>query len=374
MARAPEKSEGAFRTIREVADWLGVPTHVLRFWESKFAQIEPVKGAGGRRYYRPEDMRLLGGIKVLLHDEGLPIRGVVQKIDEEGVDAVMVRSPSLDRSESVPKPRRVIRSDDMAEASRVVSIDRARENAVGGGPGREAPPEPELPEDLPFPSDPSPTQPDMPDDDDTVVPPQPADRPVPEPSDMPGQPDPPKTRSDDWSDPAGANSAESADPETDALEPGAFHEPEELPDSSSENGLHDPEEVDMEMNDAPASDDDESAGPMPEPEDAFAEPALAFTIPEPLEPETAESAAAEGPPEPGPTFEELFPSEPASEDADVAPAPVFGTSLFDTQAVSAGTPAIRLTPVNRRALRRVVRKLRGLIEEVEADLNEGADG
>jgi resuscitation-promoting factor RpfA len=65
-----DKSPDAFRTISEVADWLGVPTHVLRFWESRFSQVKPVKRAGGRRYYRPADMALLGGIKRLLHDDG----------------------------------------------------------------------------------------------------------------------------------------------------------------------------------------------------------------------------------------------------------------------------------------------------------------
>ncbi|WP_370270043.1 MerR family transcriptional regulator, partial [Nioella sp.] len=77
-----DKKPQAFRTIREVADWLGVEAHVLRFWESKFSQIKPVKRAGGRRYYRPADMALIGGIKVLLHDQGLTIRGV-QKIIRE---------------------------------------------------------------------------------------------------------------------------------------------------------------------------------------------------------------------------------------------------------------------------------------------------
>ncbi|WP_296430359.1 MerR family transcriptional regulator, partial [Yoonia sp.] len=65
------KAKDAFRTISEVAEWLDTPTHVLRFWESKFSQIKPVKGAGGRRYYRPADMDLLGGIKKLLHEDGL---------------------------------------------------------------------------------------------------------------------------------------------------------------------------------------------------------------------------------------------------------------------------------------------------------------
>jgi DNA-binding transcriptional MerR regulator len=57
------KSAAAFRTIREVAEWLDTETHVLRFWESKFSQIKPVKRAGGRRYYRPKDMLIIGGIK-----------------------------------------------------------------------------------------------------------------------------------------------------------------------------------------------------------------------------------------------------------------------------------------------------------------------
>ena len=89
------KSSQAFRTIREVAEWLDVAAHVLRFWESKFPQIKPVKRAGGRRYYRPADMELVGGIKVLLHDRGLTIRGVQKMIREEGVAAVVALSPPL---------------------------------------------------------------------------------------------------------------------------------------------------------------------------------------------------------------------------------------------------------------------------------------
>ncbi|MFT6452376.1 MAG: DNA-binding transcriptional MerR regulator [Halocynthiibacter sp.] len=80
-----DKSRDAFRTISEVADWLGTPTHVLRFWESRFTQIKPIKRAGGRRYYRPADMELLGGIKQLLHDDGMTIRGVQKLLREEGV-------------------------------------------------------------------------------------------------------------------------------------------------------------------------------------------------------------------------------------------------------------------------------------------------
>ncbi len=91
-----EKSPEAFRTISEVAEWLGVPTHVLRFWESRFAQVKPVKRAGGRRYYRPADMELLGGIRKLLHDQGMTIRGVQKILREKGVRYVCGLSPSLD--------------------------------------------------------------------------------------------------------------------------------------------------------------------------------------------------------------------------------------------------------------------------------------
>ena len=73
----PHKSAEAFRTISEVAVELDVPQHVLRFWESRFAQIRPVKRAGGRRYYRPEDVDLLKGIRALLYSDGLTIRGVL---------------------------------------------------------------------------------------------------------------------------------------------------------------------------------------------------------------------------------------------------------------------------------------------------------
>ena len=80
-----DKSPDAFRTISEVAEHLETPAHVLRFWESRFPQIRPVKRAGGRRYYRPSDVSLLMGIKRLLHDEGMTIRGVQKILREQGV-------------------------------------------------------------------------------------------------------------------------------------------------------------------------------------------------------------------------------------------------------------------------------------------------
>ncbi|CUH66597.1 hypothetical protein TG4357_02506 [Thalassovita gelatinovora] len=92
MAKSPD----AFRTISEVADWLDRPAHVLRFWESKFSQVKPVKRAGGRRYYRPQDMLLLGGIKKLLHDDGMTIKGVQKTLREQGVHHVAELSQPLD--------------------------------------------------------------------------------------------------------------------------------------------------------------------------------------------------------------------------------------------------------------------------------------
>ena len=78
MAKGPE----AFRTISEAADELGVPQHVLRFWETKFAFIRPMKRAGGRRFYRPHDIAVLARVRLLLHDEGYTIKGV-QKLHRE---------------------------------------------------------------------------------------------------------------------------------------------------------------------------------------------------------------------------------------------------------------------------------------------------
>src|ERR1700744_545032 len=81
----PHKSAEAFRTISEVAIELDVPQHVLRFWESRFVQIKPVKRAGGRRYYRPEDIDLLKGIRALLYSDGLTIRGVQKVLKDRGL-------------------------------------------------------------------------------------------------------------------------------------------------------------------------------------------------------------------------------------------------------------------------------------------------
>ena len=104
-----DKAPDAFRTINEVADDLDVPQHVLRFWESRFSPIRPMKRAGGRRYYRADDVDLLRGIRQLLYGEGYTIRGVQRILKEHGVKFVQtVWQEGAEQPERVP-------DDDMAE-------------------------------------------------------------------------------------------------------------------------------------------------------------------------------------------------------------------------------------------------------------------
>ena len=83
------KSKDAFRTIAEVADELGIATHVLRFWETKFPQIQPMKRSGGRRYYRPDDVELVRKIKYYLYDKRYTIEGVQKVIKEKGLKSII---------------------------------------------------------------------------------------------------------------------------------------------------------------------------------------------------------------------------------------------------------------------------------------------
>lgn len=108
-----DKAPDAYRTISEVAEDLDLPQHVLRFWETRFAQIRPLKRGGGRRYYRPDDIDLLKGIRHLLYGEGYTIRGVQRIIKESGIKAIQ----ALGRGEggsALPKPGgpEVVASDD----------------------------------------------------------------------------------------------------------------------------------------------------------------------------------------------------------------------------------------------------------------------
>ncbi len=116
------KSPDAFRTISEVAEWLGIQAHVLRFWESKFTQIKPVKRAGGRRYYRPADVDLLGSIKVLLHDQGMAIKDVQALLREHGAAHVA----------SLADPDAPSAAQGSAAASDVEPIENASADPVQG--------------------------------------------------------------------------------------------------------------------------------------------------------------------------------------------------------------------------------------------------
>ncbi len=100
MIEAPQKSESAFRTISEVAEELGVPQHVLRFWETKFTQIKPMKRGGGRRYYRPEDVALLKKIHSLLYVEGYTIKGVQKLL--KGVSKSQVMAEQKQQTVTAP--------------------------------------------------------------------------------------------------------------------------------------------------------------------------------------------------------------------------------------------------------------------------------
>jgi DNA-binding transcriptional MerR regulator len=101
------KAAGAFRTISEVAGDLDVPQHVLRFWESKFSQVKPLKRGGGRRYYRPEDVDLLRGIRHLLYTDGYTIKGVQKLLRDHGTRSVRDSGRALaeEGADQVVQPR-----------------------------------------------------------------------------------------------------------------------------------------------------------------------------------------------------------------------------------------------------------------------------
>lgn len=140
-----DKSPDAFRTISEVADTLDTPAHVLRFWESRFPQIRPVKRAGGRRYYRPSDVALLTGIKKLLHEDGLTIRGVQKILREQGVRHVAALGgggadampPEADIEAVLARefgPVETVATEEaVAQTAQVISLEAALARVSGGG-------------------------------------------------------------------------------------------------------------------------------------------------------------------------------------------------------------------------------------------------
>ena len=117
------KSAAAFRTISEVATELDMPAHVLRFWESKFTHVKPLKRGGGRRYYRPEDVALLRGIRELLYTDGYTIKGVQKLLREGGAKQV-----STDRSGEPEIPPVV---ENAAPHKRAHSADSINPSGVG---------------------------------------------------------------------------------------------------------------------------------------------------------------------------------------------------------------------------------------------------
>jgi len=143
-----DKAPDAFRTISEVADDLDIPQHVLRFWETRFSQIKPMKRSGGRRYYRPDDVDLLSGIRRLLYGEGYTIRGVQRILKEQGVKAVQLAAgasaPSFGANDAG------MRHDAVAERDVDVSAKAVdRDNGERGVASVETPSAPEIPPRLP---------------------------------------------------------------------------------------------------------------------------------------------------------------------------------------------------------------------------------
>ena len=122
-----DKAPEAFRTISEVAEELDVPQHVLRFWETRFGQIKPMKRGGGRRFYRPNDVDLLKGIRALLYGEGYTIRGVQRILREEGVQQVA----SIGRGETAARKRdaRDLELDGVPAPGRALQAPRIKRQA-----------------------------------------------------------------------------------------------------------------------------------------------------------------------------------------------------------------------------------------------------
>ena len=128
------KSPEAFRTISEVANDLDMPQHVLRFWESRFTQVRPIKRAGGRRYYRPEDVDLLRGIRALLYSEGYTIKGVQKLLRERGLRYVA----EVGRGEAVAEPAVLVPETEFSDnepapvfaVADIVRLDRKSQTLV----------------------------------------------------------------------------------------------------------------------------------------------------------------------------------------------------------------------------------------------------
>jgi DNA-binding transcriptional MerR regulator len=122
------KSASAFRTISEVADDLEVPPHVLRFWETKFSQVRPLKRGGGRRYYRPEDVDLLRRIRTLLYQDGYTIKGVQKLLKDGGARAALRHDEGGEYDPEIPGPSAARGSED---AEPTLPLEAAIQEASG---------------------------------------------------------------------------------------------------------------------------------------------------------------------------------------------------------------------------------------------------
>ncbi|MEQ9488265.1 MAG: MerR family transcriptional regulator [Alphaproteobacteria bacterium] len=132
-ASKSEKSASAFRTISEVSQDLDVPQHVLRFWETKFTQVKPLKRAGGRRYYRPEDVALLRCIRDLLYSDGFTIRGVQKRLREKGAKGLVADMDGLPAEEAETassEPATQTDATSAPSADEANSVDRVEPSKV----------------------------------------------------------------------------------------------------------------------------------------------------------------------------------------------------------------------------------------------------
>ena len=121
--RSSAKSAAAFRTISEVADELNIQAHVLRFWETKFTQVKPLKRGGGRRYYRPEDIALIRRIRDLLYTDGYTIKGVQKLLRDGGLKALLAEAQTA----PMPKPMKSGKKPQTATAPAGLTSDQRKE-------------------------------------------------------------------------------------------------------------------------------------------------------------------------------------------------------------------------------------------------------
>jgi len=130
-----DKSPDAFRTISEVAEQLDLPQHVLRFWETRFSQIKPLKRGGGRRYYRPQDVELIKGIRHMLYDQGYTIKGVQKLLRDNGVQfLVAIGSGDMAAVEAIAQRRQAEAEAEEAAAQRAPAAARDDDGMLVGQP------------------------------------------------------------------------------------------------------------------------------------------------------------------------------------------------------------------------------------------------